>query len=157
MEKCMTDNLTYFVQESNRIEGINRKPLPQELNAHHQFLAHRWPTVADLVTFVQAIQPDAQLRDQVGLNVRVGNHYPPPGGPQIVEALETLLQNITSLSIKPFPAHCLYETLHPFTDGNGRSGRVLWLWHCERMGMASAHRMGFLHLWYYQSLESVRT
>ena len=40
---------------------------------------------------------------------------------------------------------------HPFTDGNGRSGRALWLWQ-----MNNHAPFGFLHTFYYQTLENSR-
>lgn len=49
----------------------------------------------------------------------------------------------------PYKIHLLYEDLHPFTDGNGRSGRAIWLWQMERQG---GTRLSFLHWWYYATL-----
>lgn len=54
----------------------------------------------------------------------------------------------------PYDVHQQYETLHPFTDGNGRSGRALWLWQMIRDGQRA--QLGFLHTWYYQSLREAR-
>ncbi len=134
-----------FVSESNRIEGILRPPTQHEIDAHHEFL-RVGPSVGSLVNFVGVIQPDAALRIQPGMDVRVGRYVAPPGGPSIRATLENLLGNLTD----PYLAHQAYEALHPFLDGNGRSGRVLWLW---MMGGVEKTPLGFLHHWYYQSLQ----
>jgi hypothetical protein len=106
-----------------------------------------------LRAFVQIVA-DAPLRDRVGLDVMVGNHRPPVGGPHVTDALEKVLQGVNDKNANPYTIHAKYETLHPFMDGNGRSGRVLWLWMMARKGYDGS--LGFLHLWYYQSLSNFR-
>lgn len=75
----------------------------------------------------------------------MGDHVAPPSGPEIVSQLEKVL-----LIKNVWEQHVAYETLHPFTDGNGRSGRALWL---HRHGGVAP--IGFLHAFYYQTLSNV--
>lgn len=138
-----------FIRESNWIEGIKRDPLPAEIDAHTQLLGLDQIEISDLVEFVSVVQPGAVLRDRPGLNVRVGNHYPPLGAPEIRTSLEAVL--VEAHDGDAYWVHHAYETLHPFTDGNGRSGRAVWLWM-----MGGRAPLGFLHHWYYQSLEHQR-
>lgn len=137
-----------FVSESNHIEGIERDPSEAEIEELKRFLALPKVTVEDLVHFVSVYEPSAMLREHRGMNVRVGDHVPPPGGPSIRIALQALLHRN---DLSPFTRHADYETLHPFTDCNGRSGRALWL-----HDMKGNAPLGFLHTWYYQSLEAKR-
>lgn len=137
-----------FVIESNRIEGITRGPTVAELKEFDRFMALRAVTIEELERFVSVYQPNAVLRDKVGLNVRVGGHRPPSGGPEIREALRDFLERIPENSA--YENHLRYETLHPFTDGNGRSGRVLWAWQYQDLSL------GFLHRFYYQTLAAIR-
>ncbi len=148
----MTDWLHRFVAESNRIEGIHRDPTKAEVKAHEAVLALECVTVSALEDFV-AITAGHVIRDKVGLDVRVGNHIAPPGGPEIRVRLEAILAN----TVEPWVKHIAYENLHPFTDGNGRSGRVLWLrgmMHGSDRDIAQAQSLGFLHTFYYQTLSA---
>lgn len=143
--------LNYFMRESLRIEGIHRKPTTHEIDATETFIALPRLTVNDVVLLVAIYQPGARLRNVSGLNVRVGDHFPPPGGPSIESDLMSLLRGISERKIPSWEGHILYERLHPFTDGNGRSGRAIWLW------QANGHApLGFLHHFYYQTLSNVR-
>ncbi len=141
-------NLKQFVAESNRIEGILREPLPVEIKAHEDLLALGEISIGDLGHFVSKIQPGAILRCEPGRDVRVGNYIAPPGGPEIPQQLRILLQQANEC-FSPYHIHLAYENLHPFTDGNGRSGRALWLW--QRHGVAD---LGFLHQFYYDTLSA---
>ena len=139
-----------FIKESNRIENIEGVS-DSDMLAHAALLVAGSIGVEAMELFVKAIQPDAVLRDHEGLDVIVGSHLPPRGSPTIRHKLETLL--IDMRSITPYQIHQRYENLHPFTDGNGRSGRALWL---RMMGGIEKVPLGFLHSWYYQSLQEGR-
>lgn len=148
--------LINFVKGSNSIEGINRAPLKEEIDAHVKFLnlRDRRITVDDLCEFVSVVA-NRPLRMNYGDDVYVGSHTPPPGGPEIKEELEDLLFHIQTYGISPYQAHVNYELLHPFMDGNGRSGRVLWAYHMMLEGH-DPFVLSFLHLFYYQSLDAAR-
>lgn len=149
--------LRMFVAESNRIEGIERDPRASELEASAAFLALPRVDVISLESFVAICQPGAKLRSQPGMNVFIGGHVPPPGGPAIQPALEALLDAVDLGKTNPYQTHVAYETLHPFTDGNGRSGRILWAWQMVRRGWHPVRDRSFLHEFYYQALQGVRS
>jgi len=146
--------LARFVEESNRIEGIHRPPTDREIDAHVRFLAYGELSVAELEEFVQDVA-GVPLRRALGQDVRVGPHLPPPGGPGIETRLKGILADIWNGDLTPYQAHIEYETLHPFLDGNGRSGRALWAWHMNFDGH-DPFALPFLHRWYYQSLDGGR-
>jgi hypothetical protein len=131
-----------FVRESNEIERIFREPTIEEIEEFKRFVVLPRITIDELLKFLKVYQPDALLRDSRLLNVRVGRYYPPRGGPEIRIALEGIL----SADLDSYNLHIQYEKLHPFTDGNGRSGRVLWAW--KNKDIAG----GFLLNFYFQTL-----
>lgn len=144
--------LTSFIAESNEIEGIFRPPTDEEIRAHIVFL-NSDASVFDLQKFVYVVAKNHVIRDTVGLDVQVGNHIAPAGGPDIIPALNMILNNRFVGS--PFEVHCQYLHLHPFTDGNGRSARALWLWMMQKAGNDSiVAKYGFLHSFYYQTLDN---
>lgn len=142
-----------FVAESNRIERIARAPTNREVEATCDFLALETITVNAMADLVWVYAPGASLRLRKGMDVRVGDHCPPPGGPGIGYSLENILRGARGAN--PFATHVKYETLHPFEDGNGRSGRALWAWQMQQRGDPML-KLGFLHAWYYQSLSASR-
>ena len=149
--------LKEFLAESNRIEGITREVTDIELSAARQFIELAVLRVVDVEWIVNIFEPGAKLRDRPGMNVRVGGYVAPSGGPDIKAALEHILEIACGyhyFANSEFDKHRKYELLHPFTDCNGRSGRLLWLWMMKKNGRSAP--LGFLHHWYYQSLEAGR-
>lgn len=150
----MSTTLLDFVRESNRIEGILRDPTENEVIAHAAFLPLRTVAVKDVESFVAEVAA-RPLRRSPRQNVRVGAHLPPQGGPQIERDLADLLEAANGRHLNPYEVHVRYELLHPFMDGNGRSGRVLWAWQMLREEQ-DPFALPFLHRFYYQTLDASR-
>ena len=145
-------SLNKFIGESLRIEGIYRDPTNAEIAEAERFMELEKVTIQELQKFISVYEPCAVLRDQKGLDVRVGDYVAPRGGADIIIKLNIILSEDYPPSLlrnqEAYKTHQRYEALHPFTDCNGRSGRMLWLWQMGHVPSA-----GFLHTWYYQSLK----
>jgi len=101
------------------------------------------------------------------ISVRVGNYYPP--APAMVPGLMfELLEwwNTRAVELSPVLSsaiiHYRFEAIHPFADGNGRTGRALALWELFRRGFDAHHIFSVdEYYWedrprYYAALEAVR-
>lgn len=99
--------------------------------------------------------------------VRVGRYVPPPPGDVsglMFELLEWWKKEAPSLSpvLSSAIVHYRFEAIHPFADGNGRTGRALALWELYRRGFDSHHIFSIdEYYWenrsrYYAALDAVR-
>lgn len=154
----MNKNIYEFAVESNTIEGIHDEAKHKK---HAEILAEFLKideiTIGDLEGFVFAIQPNGALRQLGNQNVMIGGKMAPPAHISMA-LLSNLLLDIKENSVTMFDAHCRYEMAHPFMDGNGRSGRALWLWMWVNQ-YGKEVPPSFLHMFYYQTLKdySLRT
>jgi len=101
------------------------------------------------------------------ISVRVGQ-YRPPAADAVSGLMFELLEwwNTDSQKISPVLSsailHYRFETIHPFADGNGRTGRALALWELYRRGFDTHHIFSVdEYYWedrprYYAALDGVR-
>jgi Fic/DOC family len=142
------------VAESLRIEGIDRPPTEAEITEHQRFMRLETLSISELEAFLKIYRPGARLRMYPGQDVRIGSHVPPKGGEHILAQLHALLTDINAKKIDAWSAHVQFEALHPFSDGNGRCGRICWYF---SMRDTSRVDLGFLHAFYLQTLNKCGT
>jgi len=140
-------DLRFFVHESNCIEGIiNDREDESALIRLQRLLKH--PDLA--ISIISKYNNAGFLRNKPGMDVYVGKYTPPQGGFSMTAALREVLDRANE-GYHPYKVHQLFESLHPYMDGNGRTGRAIWLWQMVRQKGYNLD-LGFLHAYYYQSL-----
>lgn len=148
-------NLIKFVRDSNIIEGIERDPTKAEIKEMERFVERTSISFDDVIKFVSVYEPTAKIRSKKGMDVSVGNYTPPPGDAGMGYGLLSILDDIEPTKASAFDIHNRYESLHPFTDCNGRSGRAIWLWQMTKF-YGHIPKLSFLLSYYYQSLSFCR-
>ena len=65
-------------------------------------------------------------------NVQVGGRIAPDYS-LVEDLMKNWLYDVPEMT--PLTAHIRFESIHPFTDGNGRTGRMLYWFICKKRGM----------------------
>lgn len=89
-----------------------------------QSVADRTPTVEDVLLLGKLVEPNVNLGFRT-VSVRVGADVKIPWK-EVPEATANLMGHQDSLT--PAEFFKAYEDVHPFRDGNGRSGVLLYNW-----------------------------
>ena len=125
----------------------------------------------DILTLHKIIAGDVMDQGTAGryrtIQVRVGRYLPPP--PEMVSGLMRELLEWWNTKSGQWSAvltsaivHYQFEAIHPFADGNGRTGRALALWELYRRGFDTHHIFSVDEIYwedrprYYAALREVR-
>ena len=135
-----TNPMKRYIRESNLIEGIDD---PAE-DRRSYFAWNRFKKVSlvsqpELLSLHRRIThkqlPPHQSGHYRQIMVRVGDHIPPEpwlAMGQMYNLLAELMEHPETMD--PIKTHVRFETIHPFVDGNGRTGRMLLWWHELHLG-----------------------
>lgn len=135
-------------------DGKTTDPQTKEVLRYRKALRHGFETVKERAFTISILREVCSiLRDesvdfrQSGQDVCIGNprtreirYTPPHGGPLILEKLSNLESYLTSADgpdplIRMAVTHYQFEAIHPFTDGNGRTGRILNILYLIEQGL----------------------
>jgi Fic family protein len=127
-----------YIEESNRIEGVinNRQAVEDSLDAWN-YLSDQDELTHEIVLethrrIMETLQPEISGMYRSG-QVYVGDHVPPPAE-QVKPLMDELLGWTPEMSLEALQWHVEFETIHPFADGNGRTGRMCYWWMCGQLG-----------------------
>lgn len=165
------------LEEGRELAAVGTRPQREVLNyfaglryvekhARKKVIRHE-----DIFTLHRLLADAVMDQGQAGryrtIAVRVGKHLPPPASAVsglMLELLEWWSGKAAELSpvLSSAILHYQFEWIHPFADGNGRTGRALALWELYRRGFDSHHIFSVdEYYWedrpaYYNALDEVR-
>lgn len=129
-------------------------PMTKEVHRYGRAIHHGWssdrplctPLIAEICSIIKNQEMDVRKVPGTALKQKPSEEiiYTPPDGEEL---LRDLLDNLFSWMnqeddvhpiIKSAIAHYQFESIHPFTDGNGRTGRIMMVLYLVEQNLLSA-------------------
>lgn len=153
----LTQDEVNFLRESNAIEGVHGYDAFMQAAYAWQYLKDQeqmTPGVVRKTHKVLMIGQDNLRPDERGyyrtIPVYIGDREAIPAG-EIVERVENWCHRMNHSPAEEWEGlHVGYETIHPFVDGNGRTGRMFMNWHLGKNGAAIKIFLASERQTYYQ-------
>lgn len=134
-----TEEEIYFLFESNAIENVHdQDSLQQAVYAWEYLMAqkvldvHAVLKTHKILMLHQELQPDEKGYFRK-VPVYVGRRECMPWA-LIPQAIENWCNLAAADGMDPRHLHVMYEKVHPFVDGNGRTGRMFMNWQQKKQG-----------------------
>ena len=145
MKNLTKEKIIEFITQSNLIEGIGEEGFEDSLKAFEYIMQVQTPLTRKHILkthqlLMKSLNPRIAGKIRT-CNVRVGARVCPPIK-MIPEKMHAFLYIINATITKERSkeryskiSHVDFELMHPFEDGNGRTGRLLMNWHRKQMGL----------------------
>jgi hypothetical protein len=85
------------------------------------------PAEVDVLELAALIEPEKNANGYRRCRVRVGADVKGPWE-EVPRQMKLLMESIRDGSLNADEAYRSFEQIHPFIDGNGRAGTLLWNW-----------------------------
>lgn len=132
----MTSN---HIHQSNLIEGVVDADEDVRSMEAWAFISHKKRLTYHDVMELHRLIMEKQLSEKDAghtrkLNVNIGGRECP--NPYLADhMLRNWILDMTNwATLDPKTMHVRFERIHPFVDGNGRTGRMLMWWHEQKLG-----------------------